>query len=308
MSTAIMFPGQGSQSVGMGLDLYEGFPAAAAVIDTADEITGRSLSRLMFEGPAEALTDTINAQSAIYVINHACFVLFKERGGEFSMALGHSLGEYNALTAAGVIDFAEALSLIEKRAALMQAAATRSPGKMLAVLGLDDEAVDRITADNGGNVTVANYNSPGQVIVSGDNRAVEAAAEAFKAAGARKVIELKVSGAFHSPLMREAETGMAGLLDETDFKQAEMPVCPNFTSEFTRDAAALKDALKMQITGSVKWTSSVRAASRAGADKFIEIGPGAVLSGLAKRILGPEAEIISLNNFSSFEGFRTGTS
>ncbi len=299
--TAFVFPGQGSQSVGMGRDLYERYPDAAAVFDRGDGLLGWSLSHLMFEGPVESLNETIHTQPAVYVMNHACFTLLSSMGEPFDFALGHSLGEYNALTAAGVIDFDTGLKAVERRAALMNEAATARPGKMLAVLGLDDETVTGLALDTLGVAVVANYNCPGQVVISGEVGAIDALADELLKAGAKKVVPLPVSGAFHSPLMAGAETAVNDILDSIEFKDARVPVCSNFTGLLSTDGAALKTTLQWQMTGAVQWTKSIQTVLEAGAERFVEAGPGRVLAGLIKRIAGSGIEITSVNSVETLE-------
>lgn len=299
--TALIFPGQGSQEVGMGRDLYESYPAAAAVFERADGLLNRNLTEIMFNGPLEKLTETVNTQLALYVMNHVSFVLYKNSGRPADFALGHSLGEYNALVAAEVLDFEDGLALVAERGSLMQEAAARRPGKMLAVLGLADDAVARIVEDASGSgfVSVANYNCPGQVVVSGESAVIDSLKERFAKAGAKKVIELNVSGGFHSPLMAAAADEFKEDLSNVEFKPAVMPVCSNYTGALSQDPEVLLDALKQQMTGSVQWTKSVNAVIEQGVDKFVELGAGRTLSGLVKRIAGPDAVIV--NGRSAYE-------
>ncbi len=289
--TALLFPGQGSQVVGMGKDIYENHPEAAAVFDRADQLLNRDLTKLMFEGPAESLSETVNTQLAIFVMNHASYTLYKKAGRPAAFVLGHSLGEYNALAAAGVFDFEEGLALVAERGSLMQEAAQRRRGKMLAVLGLEDDEVNRIVAKAGGFLSVANYNCPGQVVVSGESAAVDALKERFAEAGAKKVVELNVSGGFHSPLMAAAADEFKEDLSNVEFRQASIPVCSNYTGKLSSDPETLREAVKQQMTGSVQWTRSVRTVIGAGAGRFVELGSGRILSGLVKRIAGPGASI-----------------
>lgn len=293
--TALMFPGQGSQVVGMGRDIYESYPEAAAVFDRADKLLNRDLAELMFDGPIEKLTETVNAQLAMYVMNHASYTLYKKSGRPADFALGHSLGEYNALVAGQVLNFEDGLALVAERGSLMQEAAARRPGKMLAVLGLEDDEVSRIVSSSGtGILSVANYNCPGQVVVSGESAAVDSLKNSFAKAGAKKVVELNVSSGFHSPLMAMAADEFKEDLSNVEFKPASMPVCSNYTGKLSSDPGVLLDALKQQMTGSVQWTMSVRTVIKAGAGRFIELGEGRILSSLVKRIAGPDALIENL--------------
>ncbi len=302
--TALVFPGQGSQAVGMGFDLRDAYPAAAAVFAAADEILGRALSAIIFEGPAEVLQTTGNTQLAVFVMNHVCYSLYAGAGGTFDFALGHSLGEYNALVAAGAIDFEAALRLVDKRSAFMNEQALARPGKMLAVLGLADEEVAEVFSKFSGHgvAEIANYNSPGQVVISGDTFAMDEMAELMQAAGAKKVVPLKVSGAFHSPLMAEAERRLIEVLETTEFVDAGVPVCSNFTGLLSTDGAALRESLHWQMTMPVQWTKSVQTVAAAGAGRFVEAGPGRVLTGLIKRILPEGVELVNINSVETLEG------
>lgn len=301
--TALCFPGQGSQTVGMGIDLRDAYPEAAAIFEVADEILGRPLSSVIFEGPEETLKETINTQLAVFVMNHICYSLFAVEGGVFDFALGHSLGEYNALVAAGCIDFENALRLVEKRATFMNEQTKVREGKMLAVLGLSDEEVAEAFGKFSGHgvAEMANYNCPGQVVISGDGYAMDEMAEILKEAGAKKVVPLKVSGAFHSPLMAEAERRLIEVLETINFADAVVPVCSNFTGLLSTDGDALKETLHWQMSMPVQWTKSIETVLAEGAGTFIEAGPGRVLAGLIKRIAPPETEIINVNNVETLE-------
>jgi [acyl-carrier-protein] S-malonyltransferase len=301
--TALVFPGQGSQSVGMGRDLREHYPAAAAVFAAADEILDRPLSPIIFDGPEEVLQATGNTQLAVFVMNHVCYSLYAGAGGTFDVTLGHSLGEYNALVAAGVIDFETALRLVDKRSSFMNEQALTHPGKMLAVLGLSDEEVTEVFSRFSGHgvAVIANYNCPGQVVISGDTFAMDEMAELLRSAGAKKVVPLRVSGAFHSPLMAEAERKLIEVLEATEFADAGVPVCSNFTGLLSTDGAALRESLHWQMTMPVQWTKSVQTVAAAGASRFVEAGPGRVLTGLIKRILPEGIELININSVETLE-------
>jgi [acyl-carrier-protein] S-malonyltransferase len=293
--TALIFPGQGSQAVGMGRDLYENHAAAAAVFDRADQLLNRGLTDLMFNGPFELLTETVNTQLAVFVMNHACYTLYAAAEKPFDFVLGHSLGEFNALAAAGVFSYEEGLSLVVQRGSLMQEAAMRRIGKMLAVLGLDEAAAALLVDKAGerGFVSIANYNCPGQIVVSGDAAILDSIQEDFILAGAKKVIELSVNGAFHSPLMAAAADEFKEDLNEVEFNAPVVPVCSNSTGNLSQEPAVIKDALKNQMTGAVRWTESVETVAKAGAGRFVELGEGKILSGLVKRIVGPDVEIVN---------------
>lgn len=280
---AFIFPGQGSQKVGMGHALYESSAPARGLFERANDILGYDLARLCFEGPGEELTDTRHAQPALLTVGVLCHQAALARGLNWQMLAGHSLGEYTALVAGGVLDFEAALRLVQRRAALMAAA---PPGAMAALVGLPDERLEAVlqVAGQAGEVVAANDNAPGQVVVSGTRDAVEAAMQEAKAQGAKMAVKLPVSGAFHSPLMREAGAEMAKLIAATPFRGATVPIYQNTTARPATAVADLKAALQAQMTGRVRWTETMRAMIGDGATQFYELGPGAVLSGLIKRI------------------------
>ncbi len=275
--TAFVFPGQGSAAVGMGRDIVAASPAAAAVWAEVSAAVP-ALPRLCFEGPLEELVVTANAQPAIFAVDCACLAAVREAGCTPDVVAGHSLGEYAALVAAGALSLADALPMVRARADAMQAACAR-PGTMLAVTGLADEQVEALVAswDGEGVLAVANYNSPGQIVVAGDTAAVRAAASRFVEAGAR-VTELVVGGAFHSPLMAPAEALFRPALDA-----APLRVVSNTTARPTTAADDLRAALRTQIVGGVRWEQSVEAMLALDVDTFVEVGPGRTLSGLVRR-------------------------
>lgn len=284
---ALFFPGQGSQHVGMGRDLADSFPEAARVWQEADDVLGFGLAELCWNGLEAELTLTQNAQPAILVHSAAVWALI---GAEVSAAVvgaaGHSLGEFSALFAAGALPFADVLRLVRRRGELMTAAGRQRPGTMAAVLGLADEDAEqlcRAASRPGEQVVPANFNSPGQLVISGDPPAVERATAAAREAGARRVLPLNVSGAFHSPLMENAARDFADALAEAAFSAPRFPVISNVTAaaEAADEAPRL---LLRQFTAPVRWTESVLALQALGASQALEVGPGAVLSGLAKRI------------------------
>ncbi len=293
---AFLFPGQGSQSVGMGYALAQAYPVARATFAEADDLLGFALSDLCFHGPEETLTDTINAQPALMAVSIAALrVLAAELGDAAGHAVagpvfvaGHSMGEYTALVAAGAIPFADGLRLVRERGRLMKQAGTTTPGLMAAVLGLEEGQVAALCAEaatqTGGVVQVANDNCPGQIVISGDRAGVEAAVPLLEAAGARKVVTLAVSIAAHSPLMQPAAEELAAAIAATPISAPNVPVIGNTTAELLTDAATIRAELLAQLTGSVRWTASMQRAVAAGITEFIEIGPGDVLSGLMKRI------------------------
>lgn len=285
----------------MGCDLCARFPIARTLFAQADEILGFPLSRTCFEGPLETLSQTAITQPAIYVHSVAAARLLADRGITPDVVAGHSLGEYSALTVAGVIDFAAGLALVRERGRLMQEAGRLRPGKMAAVLGLDDAVVLSLCAEIGGGVVPANLNAPGQVVLSGEAAAVERAAAAAQRAGARRVIELPVSGAFHSPLMASAAQALAKLLAGTRFAPPSVPVVANVTAAPEADPQVLRRLLVTQMTAPVRWTESVLALAGLGVRRALEVGPGAVLKGLVRRI-ARDLEVTTVGTADEIEG------
>ncbi len=278
-----IFPGQGAQFVGMGLDLYEKSAEAKALFEAANGILGFSITDIMFSGTDEDLKQTKVTQPAIFL--HSV-ILSKVLGKNFApqMVAGHSLGEFSALVANGALSFEDGLQLVAKRAAAMQKACELQPGTMAAVLGLEDAKVEELCATIDGIVTPANYNCPGQLVISGELKAVEAACEKMKEAGAKKALILSVSGAFHSVLMKPAEEELAAAIEQTTFHKPLCPVYQNVTTTAVSDENAIKTNLIKQLTAPVKWTQSVQQMIADGATEFIEVGPGKVLQGLVKKI------------------------
>ena len=301
---ALLFPGQGAQSVGMGRDVAEYSPAAAKLLARIDAALASPVTPVMFEGPEEALRDTSTSQPAIVAHGLAVLAAMEERGARpaFEAAAGLSLGEYAALAAAGAIDPVEATCLVAKRGALMKEAAEAREGTMVSVIGLEAGKVEAAVreAQDAGTVVVANYNCPGQLVVSGERAAVERAAELCRAAGAKRVIALRVSGAFHSPLMESAAAALAPRLEKAAFAPGRVPVIANVTAEYVRDPDEIRRALTRQVTGSVLWESSMRRLVDDGFDTFYEVGPGRVLAGLMKRI-APEVGVTSVGTASAVE-------
>ena len=280
---AYIFPGQGAQFVGMGLDLYEKSTEAKALFEAANGILGFSITDIMFSGTDEDLKQTKVTQPAIFL--HSV-ILSKVLGKNFApqMVAGHSLGEFSALVANRTLSFEDGLQLVAKRAAAMQKACELQPGTMAAVLGLEDAKVEELCATIDGIVTPANYNCPGQLVISGALKAVEAACEKMKEAGAKKALILSVSGAFHSVLMKPAEEELAAAIEQTAFHKPLSPVYQNVTTTAVSDENAIKTNLIKQLTAPVKWTQSVQQMIADGATEFIEVGPGKVLQGLVKKI------------------------
>lgn len=286
MRTAILFPGQGSQNVGMGLDHYQSNSKFRSIIDEADELLGYSLSEIMFEGPSDELTQTKYTQPAIFVHSYALFTTLDLQP---NVMAGHSLGEFTALTAAGSLEFEAALELVALRGRKMQDAGDENPGTMAAIIGMDDEVVDEIcteaTDEIGKPVVPANYNCPGQLVISGDIDAVHKAVDLAKERGCRLAKILPVSGAFHSPLMRSAFEALQDKLENTTFFRPRFKVFSNFTAKPTRDEAELKENVLQQLVNPVKWTQTLLNMEKDEVESFVEVGPGNVLQGLTKRTL-----------------------
>lgn len=298
-SLAYVFPGQGSQRVGMGLDLYQGFSSAREVFEEADDALGFPLSRLCFEGPEEELSQTANAQPAILTVSLACLKAASQVAGQLicpAFMAGHSLGEYTALVAAQVLDFVDAVRLTRQRGRLMQEAGERVPGGMVAIIGLDELSVEQVCQEAG--AQIANLNSPGQTVISGAKETLVRAADLARAMGARHIMPLKVSGAFHSPLMQPATDGMAKAISELSFRHPTVPIVVNSTAEPVTTDDAVKEELLRQLCYCVQWQRSVEYMVGAGVSTFIEIGPGQVLSGLIKRISN-EAQILNVGDAES---------
>ena len=283
MSTAYVFPGQGAQFPGMGKDLYENNAEAKALFDKADEVLGFSLSSIMFEGTAEELKETKVTQPAIFTLS---VIMAKLLGEDFkpTMVAGHSLGEFSALTAVGALDFESALKLVSARAMAMPKACEMKPSTMAAILGLTDEQVENICTSTAGVVVAANYNCPGQLVISGEIAAIEAACESAKEAGARRALVLPVGGAFHSPMMEPARAELAAAIEATEFHTPLCPVVQNSVAKAVSDPAEIKQNLIDQLTAPVKWTQSVQQMIASGVTDYVECGPGKTLQGLVKKI------------------------
>jgi [acyl-carrier-protein] S-malonyltransferase len=286
---AYVFPGQGAQFTGMGKDLYENSPLAKELFEKANEILGFRITDIMFEGTADELKETKVTQPAVFL--HSV-ILAKTLGIQPDMVAGHSLGEFSALVVNGVLSFEDGLKLVSQRALAMQKACEVTPSTMAAVLNLDDKVVEDICASIDGVVVPANYNCPGQLVISGELKAVEIACEKMKEAGAKRALILPVGGAFHSPMMEPAREELAAAIEATIFASPICPVYQNATASAVTDPLQIKNNLIAQLTGAVKWTQSVNQMITDGATSFTEVGPGKVLVGLVNKI-NKEVETIS---------------
>lgn len=304
MKTAFLFSGQGSQYVGMMKDLTEKYTTAKAIVNNADSVLDYPLSEICFEGPIDRLKQTRYTQPALFVHSAVMFDHVKEKIS-FDGVAGHSVGEYAALYAAGVLSFEDALRLVSLRGQLMFTAGEEVPGTMFAVINLDDdklvEVCERLSNNNDGNVIVpANFNSPGQIVVSGSAQFLRDSAGEFKAAGAKMVKELVVSGAFHSPLMQPAKVELEKAIDSINFNEAKVPVYSNVYARPLTNANEIKEALVSQLTSPVRWTQSMVQMKADGFAKFVELGPGSVLQGLVKRTIS-DVEILGFDKAEDLE-------
>lgn len=288
---AYVFPGQGAQFTGMGKDLYDSSEKSKALFEEANDILGFRLTDVMFTGSADEQKQTRITQPAIFV--HSVVAALSNETFAPDMVAGHSLGEFSALVANKTLSFADALRLVAKRAAAMQRACELNPSTMAAILGLDDKVVEEICAGIEDVVVAANYNCPGQLVISGSNKGIELACEKLKGAGAKRALPLQVGGAFHSPLMEPAREELAAAIESTQFSQPICPVYQNVTALPATDVAVIKKNLIDQLTAPVRWTQAVQNMVADGATIFIECGPGKVLQGLVKKI-APQAEVSSL--------------
>ncbi len=288
---AFIFPGQGAQFSGMGKDIYDANPKAKALFDNAGRILGFDISRIMFSGSADELKQTNVTQPAIFI--HSVAIALSQEAQSPDMVAGHSLGEFSSLVANKTLAFEDALKLVSKRAQAMQKACELNPSTMAAILGLEDRIVEEICASIHEVVVAANYNCPGQLVISGTMKGIEIACERLKAAGAKRALPLQVGGAFHSPLMEPAREELAAAIDATHFNTPVCPVYQNVNGLPSTNVAEIKKNLISQLTAPVRWTQSVQNMTKDGATIFIESGPGKVLQGLVKKI-SPQAEVASL--------------
>ena len=297
---ACVFPGQGSQVVGMGRNLYESSPLSKEVFEEADEALHFSISRLCFEGPEEVLRDTVNAQPAILTTSIACFRAASEFGISLGPVLvaGHSLGEYTALVAANVLEFSDAVRLVRERGRLMQEAGKAKPGGMAAIIGLDEVPLEEVCRETGSQI--ANYNCSGQIVISGTRESIARSMDLAKARGAKRVVPLQVSGAFHSILMQPTVEGMAQAISQVDFNQPQVPIVANSTAKPLTSPDEVKEELLRQLCHCVQWQPSIEYMVSAGVLTFIEIGPGQVLSGLIRRI-NKEVQVLNISDIDSIK-------
>ncbi|MCD4784978.1 MAG: ACP S-malonyltransferase [Candidatus Eremiobacteraeota bacterium] len=302
MKLAFIFPGQGSQKVGMGLEIAGKFPCVREIYDKADEVLGFSISKLIKEGPVEKLKQTVNTQPAVVVTSIAFLEVLREKGLDCEITAGHSVGEFTALYCAGVLSFEDCLKVTRARGEYMQEAGIRHPGTMSAIIGLEVPAIEGICekAGKSGVVVVANLNCPGQVVISGSIESVKEVGNIAIEQGAKKVIPLAVSAAFHSPLMDEAAGKLAQKLDEVKFLDARIPVVSNVSAEPVTNGEEIRDLMKKQISSRVMWEKSIKKMQSLGIETFIEIGPGKALSGMMRRI-DRKAPMLNLEDIKSYE-------
>jgi len=306
MKVAYVFPGQGAQWVGMGRDLYHNFDAAKAVFEQADQALGFSLSRLCFEGPEDELVQTVNAQPAIVTVSFACLEAVRSVNAGLPPArfvAGHSLGEYTALAAAGVLDFATTVYLARERGRLMHEAGELTPGGMAAIIGLDEPPLAEVCEQSG--ARIANINCPGQIVISGAEDNLAQAVDLVKARGAYRAIPLQVSGAFHTPLMQPAVDGMAEIIATLNFNNPTIPIIGNTTAKPLVTAESVKEELLNQLCHCVQWQPSVEYMINEGVSTFIELGPGKVLAGLIKRI-DRDVKIINIGDAEAVNNVAQG--
>jgi len=297
---AYVFPGQASQYVGMGKDLWDRYPQVKEHYQRTNEILGMDIARLSFQGPEEKLVQTDNTQPAIFAHSLALYLLLKEHGLVPHMVAGHSLGEYSALVAAGALTYEETLRLVQLRGRLMKQAGQNRPGTMAAIIGLSARQIEELCARVDQVVQLANHNSPAQLVISGEVAGVQRAMELAKEAGARRALRLPVSGAFHSPLMEDARERLAEALNNAPFIAPEIPLVANVTAREVEDVDQVRDLLMRQLTSPVLWSDSMERMAEMGAEVFVEVGPGKVLRGLMRRIV-PDSRTLGVGGVESLE-------
>lgn len=301
MKIAFVFPGQGSQHVGMGKEIYEKFPEAQEIFTTASDALGYDVTDLSFNGPVEELNKTFRTQPCILTTSIAIYRVLLSKGIKPSVVAGHSLGEYSALVAAGVLSFADGIRLTEKRGQFMQEAVPEGKGLMAAILGLERNKVNEICASlQAGYAAPANYNCPGQIVIAGEKIAVEEAIKLCKEAGAKRAVALSVSVPSHCKLMYDASQRLGGILDKIEFKKPAVPIVNNADALFLQGIEEIKSSLIRQLNSPLLWEDTVKAIAASGINTFVEVGPGKVLSGLIKRIV-PEARILNVEDTKSLE-------